>query len=62
MNIQVFGARGDCVLSAYGTPRPCRGCQHWGGDIPGTGNADCQRDGSQSSTSANQGVSSGSEL
>lgn len=20
----------------YGTPRPCRGCEHWGSDIPET--------------------------
>lgn len=43
------------MSSAYGTARPCRGCEHWGGDIPGTPRANCQRDGGQSSTSAESG-------
>jgi hypothetical protein len=23
----------------YGTARPCRGCEHWAGDVPGTTDA-----------------------
>ena len=43
------------MLSPYSTALPCRGCEHWGGDIPGTPSANCQRDGGQSSTSAESG-------
>jgi hypothetical protein len=27
----------------YGKDRPCRGCEHWGGDVPGSRHAVCQR-------------------
>lgn len=28
----------------YGISRPCRGCEHWGGDVPNTPHAVCLRD------------------
>lgn len=32
----------------YGTSRPCRACEHWGGDLPAAGDACvCYRDGQQ---------------
>lgn len=43
------------MLSPYGTARPCRGCEHWGGDIAGTPSANCQRNGCQPPTSAESG-------
>lgn len=33
------------MLTPYGTPRPCQGCEHWGGDIAGTDKANCTRHG-----------------
>lgn len=28
----------------YGTARPCRWCEHYGGHLPGTPHAQCMRD------------------
>lgn len=36
----------DNLNNPYGVSRPCRGCEHWGGDVPNTLHASvCLRDG-----------------
>jgi hypothetical protein len=43
------------LTNPYGTPRPCRGCEHWGGDVPGTLHARCVHDGLQIHADAARG-------
>ncbi|SDR46940.1 hypothetical protein SAMN05445850_4486 [Paraburkholderia tuberum] len=33
------------LTNPYGTARPCRGCEHWGGEIADGQHALCLRDG-----------------
>lgn len=39
----------------YGTPRPCRGCEHWGGNVTGTQSTICLKNEGQVQPRAESG-------
>jgi hypothetical protein len=43
------------MSSLYGIPRPCRGCEHWGGNVFGTQSAVCLKNEGQLQTRAESG-------